>query len=556
MKLFGNTSKKKKSGKNTEKEVHYEEKSGKRSNLPDAEEKIEGTDGFLGALARKRIEKAKKALDTEEHRRRTPEERRRIEADVVKYQKRKVRNRLIVICVLLVFVIALIVFYKVTVRPPDINKPVKTTDPGTVQAPDGSRNPEDRDPNATPNVVSSTRNEGLYTFLVIGNDQGNGNTDTMFVGRLDTVNHKLNIVSIPRDTLVNVSWSVKKVNTILAFKKAGMPGLVEGLSDILGFEVDSYVSVDLKAFEALVDAIGGVYFDVPQNMVYNDPTQNLHINVSKGYQLLDGHNAVGVVRYRSGYAAGDIKRISVQQDFMKALAKQCLTFSAIASNITEYAQIFKDYVETDLTVGNIVWYGQEMLKMDVDDITFQTVPEFYNDSVRGLSYCSIYVDEWLDMINECLNPYKDPVTIDNVNILTRDANGNLYATTGTIAGGLDSFYNAGGSSHSSSSSSTSTSTPTPTATPASTAAPEPTPEATDEPAPDVTPEPTDSGESGETGGEAAPEPTQEATPEPTDGGESGETQPEPTTDAGSTDTGTETAVEPAEPAEETVSGAA
>ena len=325
MKLFGNTSKKKKSGKNTEKEVHYEEKSGKRSNLPDAEEKIEGTDGFLGALARKRIEKAKKALDTEEHRRRTPEERRRIEADVVKYQKRKVRNRLIVICVLLVFVIALIVFYKVTVRPPDINKPVKTTDPGTVQAPDSSRKPQGGGTEATPNVVSSTREEGLYTFLVIGNDQGNGNTDTMFVGRLDTVNHKLNIVSIPRDTLVNVSWSVKKVNTILAFKDAGMPGLVEGLSDILGFEVDSYVSVDLKAFEALVDAIGGVYFDVPQNMVYNDPTQNLHINVSKGYQLLDGHKAVGVVRYRSGYAAGDIKRISVQQDFMKALATNVVT---------------------------------------------------------------------------------------------------------------------------------------------------------------------------------------------------------------------------------------
>lgn len=429
MKLFGSTSKKHKSGAPSAAE---NKKGGKSANT-------KGSEGLIGMLAKKRIEKAKKALDTEEYRSRSAEERRRIEENIVKYQRRRVIRRIVIIAVLLALVLGGIIFYKVTVRPPDIGG----KDEEHITAPKNSKKPiKDNENNGSKvNISNSSRHDGMYTFVVIGNDQGNGNTDTMLVGRLDTVGNTLNVISIPRDTMVNVKWSVKKVNTILAFRGEGMEGLVEGLSDVLGFEVDSYISVDLEAFQALVNAIGGVYFDVPQNMNYWDPTQNLQINVSAGYQLLNGHDAMGVVRFRSGYAAGDIKRISVQQDFMKALAKQCLTASNIISNIDDYARIFKEYVETDLTVGNIVWYAQQMMKLDIDNITFQTMPENYNDSVRGLSYCTIYVDDWVKMINECLNPYKEPITADHLNILTRDSNGNLYATNGTIAGGIDSFYN-------------------------------------------------------------------------------------------------------------------
>lgn len=426
MKLFGNTGTKSHAGKGS---ASKPAKQGRKT--------------LLDILARGKIEKAQAALDTEEHRKRSSEERAKIEAEVAAYQKKKVLTRLIILLVIVLLFAAVFAMYKVIVRPPEIGG-LSSRSEGRVSAPIDGLEREDGeidDGTAPANALSASRKEGVYTFLLIGNDQGNGNTDTMIVGALDTVKGELNLVSIPRDTLVNVSWSVKKANTILAFRGRGMEGLVDGITDLIGFRVDSYISVDLEAFTALVDAIGGVYFDVPMNMNYDDPTQNLHIHVPAGYQYLTGQQAVGVVRFRSGYAAGDIKRISVQQDFMKALAKQCLSASALASNIDDYAKIFKEYVETNLTVGNIVWYGQQMLKLKNEDIHFHTVPENYNDSVRGGSYCTIYLNDWLTMINEKLNPFKEDVTAANLNILTRDASGNLYSTTGTIAGGEDSFYN-------------------------------------------------------------------------------------------------------------------
>jgi LCP family protein required for cell wall assembly len=436
MKLFGNTGNKSHAGK-----------------VSAAASKKQGRKTLLDILARGRIEKAQAALDTEEHRKRTPAERAKIEAEVAAYQKSRVLKRIIVILVIVLILAAIFALYKVIVRPPEIGG-LSSRAEGRVSAPvEGLEKDDVEDGTAPANALSASRKDGVYTFLLIGNDQGNGNTDTMIVGALDTAAGELNLVSIPRDTLVNVSWSVKKANTILAFRGRGMDGLVDGITDLIGFRVDSYISVDLDAFTALVDAIGGVYFDVPMNMNYDDPTQNLHIHVPAGYQLLTGQQAVGVVRFRSGYAAGDIKRISVQQDFMKALAKQCLSASKLASNIDDYAKIFKDYVETNLTVGNIVWYGQQMLKLSSDDIHFYTVPENYNDSVRGGSYCTIYLNDWLKMINEKLNPFKEEVTAANLNVLTRDASGNLYSTTGVIAGGEDSFYDfyalLGGSSSSS-----------------------------------------------------------------------------------------------------------
>ena len=90
------------------------------------------------------------------------------------------------------------------------------------------------------------------------------------------------MVSIPRDTLVNVSWSTKKVNSL--YGNGGIEKLMDGLQDLVGYKIDFHVLVDLNAFKKLVDEIGGIWYDVPENMYYHDPTQNLTINVSAGYQ--------------------------------------------------------------------------------------------------------------------------------------------------------------------------------------------------------------------------------------------------------------------------------
>ncbi|MEG1790506.1 MAG: LCP family protein [Oscillospiraceae bacterium] len=295
----------------------------------------------------------------------------------------------------------------------------------------------------------SGRKDGVYTLLVVGRDKSGANTDTLLVGRMDTVLHTLNVVSIPRDTLVNTPGNVKKVNTLFAFDLNnggnGVDGLVSGIKDLVGFTVDCYAVVDLTAFEKLVDTIGGVRYNVPFDMDYDDPDQNLHIHFKAGEQLLNGEDALRVVRFRkgnpgSGYTGngGDISRIERQQGFLSAVAKQTLTAGNIA-NLGKLTDIFIEYVDTDLTAANLSFFAREFLLCKPENVSFHTLPGNYGDSVGGFSYVSIFVDEWLTMVNDCLNPLNAAITVDDVDILTRDASGALWATGGKIAGGVDSF---------------------------------------------------------------------------------------------------------------------
>ena len=130
--------------------------------------------------------------------------------------------------------------------------------------------------------------------------------------------------------------------------------------------------------------------------------------------------------------------------------------------ITSIVDIFLNYVETDLTAGNLAWFAKEFYKADSENINFYTLPGNYGDSVKQgsqwVSYVTIYVDEWLEIINAHLNPFYDDITAGELNILTRDADGNLHTTSGVREG--SSSWGSGRSS-----SSSSTETPDATATP-------------------------------------------------------------------------------------------
>jgi LCP family protein required for cell wall assembly len=364
---------------------------------------------------------------------RTPEEKKKIDELIAQYQRKKRRRRILLASILLAVLASLFAAYKLTVKPPKIAAPPAQN----TKKPEGVSAPVETD---LPQIEETNRKDGFYTFIIVGKDDGNGNTDTMILGAFDAQNKKLNLVHIPRDTMVNVPWSVKKVNTLMAFSEDEIEGLKSGIRDLIGFTVDSYMVVDLDAFVQLVNVVDGVDFDVPIDMHYEDPTQDLSIHISAGSQHLTGEEALKVFRFRSGYASADIGRIETQQNLLKALAQKMLRIGNV-TKVDEFAKIFSQNVETDLTLGNIIWYGEQFLGMKEEDIVFHTLPEYYNDSVRGLSYCSIYVDEWLTLVNAFLNPYKEDITVEHVNILTRDENGNLTATSGEIRGGIDSFYN-------------------------------------------------------------------------------------------------------------------
>ncbi len=340
--------------------------------------------------------------------------------------KKKKRTGLKVLLVLLIILFTLaaaaLALGKFWIQPPDIgNNDIDSTEP-----------------------IVSGRTTGEYTFAVFGMDDGNGNTDTIMVGTFDTENYKINVVSIPRDTLVNVSWNTKKVNTLYA--NLGREGAVNELSSILGYSPDFYVFIDLNAFETLIDAIGGIYYDVPVDMDYEDPAQDLYIHLKAGPQQLTGEEAMGVVRYRKGYAMADIGRIDTQQDFMMTVAKQLLE-NKDKIDLRSLVDIFVNDVKTDLNNGEILWFAQEFCKMDSENISFVKIPADYSDKIytggHWVSYVTIYVEEWLQMINDDLNPYVAPMEIEDLSILTRDKDTKAIYSTDGVYKGNESWGNDG-----------------------------------------------------------------------------------------------------------------
>ena len=293
-----------------------------------------------------------------------------------------------------------------------------------------------------PEVLGDDRSDAKYTFLILGADYGEYNTDVIMVATFDTADHTLDIVSIPRDTLVNVSWNLKKANSILANMRASHSGegddralraTVEMFADLLGFEVDFWVLVNIQAFVSLVDAIDGVDYYVPVNMNYDDRAGGLSIHYTQGEHHLTGQQALEVLRFRAGYSNADIGRIGTQQGFLESAAAQILE-KRDSLNIASLAGIFLSNVKTDLKLDELIWFGRAFMELDAENINFHMMPGDAGATIRSQSYVTIYVDEWLELVNSVLNPYDYDITADDVSILTRDADRRLYVTDGNRRG--------------------------------------------------------------------------------------------------------------------------
>ena len=303
---------------------------------------------------------------------------------------------------------------KYVFRAPELtpDKPDSQADDVTPSGEDGTR-----DTDVIPN--GRERKEYCYNILVSGLDDDNGGSDTNILVRFDVPNKRIDLVSLPRDTLLHNEYRNNKLN--FAYAKGGTELLMEQIENLLGIPVDFYVTVNLKGFIALVDQIDGVDFDIPINMDYDDPYQDLHIHFTKGPRHLHGQEAMEVVRFRhnndgTGYGTEDIGRIGTQQAFLKAVAKQLLQIGNV-KNIPALVDIFYTYVKTDLTTGNLVWLGNEALNIGTENIHFATLP---GDGSGYYNKQSVYVldaQATCDLVNEALNPYNEALTLEDMDIL-------------------------------------------------------------------------------------------------------------------------------------------
>ena len=289
--------------------------------------------------------------------------------------------------------------------------------PGQGGDPAASQEPQNDGQRVVPSGME--RKEHFFTILLGGLDDENGGSDTNLLVALDAENKTINVASLPRDTLLDVSWSVKKLNN--AYHHGGFSQTMSEVSRLLGIPVDYYVTVDLRAFVELVDEIGGVDFDIPVDMDYDDPYQDLQIHFEKGPRHLTGEEALQVVRWRqnndgTGYATADIGRIDTQQAFLTAMAQQTLQLSNW-DKIPGMAEIFQKWVDTDLKLSYLIWIGEQALNIGSEGLTFHTLPGDGSGYYKGGSYYVLDPKATLEMINTYFNPYKRELTMDDMHIL-------------------------------------------------------------------------------------------------------------------------------------------
>lgn len=251
-------------------------------------------------------------------------------------------------------------------------------------------------------------------FVIMCTDEDGTRTDTIMVGCYNSVTQGISLLSVPRDTIVSVSAAnyetmreefpepgkrTMKINAIhhYAGDELGPDMLVDELNSLLGTDIQYYVRLNFDAFHYLIDSIGGIEFDVPQDMDYDDPGQDLAIHLKAGKQMLDGDKAEQLVRFRKdnyggGYANGDLGRIEMQQNFMKVLITKLANVDTIKSNPKAYITTFIKYVKTNAGISDAVKYASALNKIDTSKVETYTLPG-YIDYIAGISGYSPDKDE-------------------------------------------------------------------------------------------------------------------------------------------------------------------
>lgn len=233
-------------------------------------------------------------------------------------------------------------------------------------------------------VVGQSKDEALEPFsaLLLGSSQNL--TDTIMVFKYNPQTQNAYLISIPRDTFIgNDKNSAKAADKINSLYKGKYPEKVlEAVNKVTGLDLKYYVLVDTEALKALVDAIGGVYFDVPIDMKYTDKKQGLYINLKAGYQLLDGDKAEQVVRFRHNqdgssysyeYGNNDTGRMKTQRNFLKAVIKQTLTPSNFL-NVGKFLDIAETYVKTNISMDILKKYIAPAVNFSVENLETGTIP--------------------------------------------------------------------------------------------------------------------------------------------------------------------------------------
>jgi LCP family protein required for cell wall assembly len=248
-------------------------------------------------------------------------------------------------------------------------------------------------------------------------DVFSGRSDTMLLIRLNPETNSVSMLSIPRDTQVDIpNVGVAKINDA---NVEGGPTLAAKVvsSTLDGIPIDRYVRVSTGAFRELVDLLGGVKIFVPERMYHVDKTQKLMIDLQPGWQTLNGDQAEQFARFRND-ENGDVGRVQRQQQMIRILREK-LTNPAIIPHIPQILQLFQKYVDTNLSFEEMLALANFGLGLDQSQFRMVILPGRFSRPDEFVASYWIMNPAGRDQV---LHEYFD---MDSVAVLSKHSNGDL-----------------------------------------------------------------------------------------------------------------------------------
>jgi len=252
--------------------------------------------------------------------------------------------------------------------------------------------------------------------LIMGVDEF-GLADVLMIASFNSTSGRIDMISIPRDTRIQLSTrkineirssgrfvpadGIMKINELHSYAGADLGALFikEQVEDIFGTHMHYYVRLDMDAFMFIIDSLGGVEFDVPARMFYR--AYDMLIDLQPGSQLLNGHDALALVRFRN-YPRGDLQRIEVQHAFMSAMIEQMLSMENLFGTVRGLWTTATRYMDTDFSVGNLAQYLGYVGIIEVDNIHAHTIPGV-PQTINNVSFIVINQGEVREFTNDLFN---------------------------------------------------------------------------------------------------------------------------------------------------------
>jgi LCP family protein required for cell wall assembly len=241
---------------------------------------------------------------------------------------------------------------------------------------------------AAPGITSdSNAHPNAFYALIVGSDERKdvegARGDVIMLARLDPDDGTVDLISIPRDTMVNIEGhGTCKLNSAYAY--GGAEAMVKVVSEFAGVPITHYMEIGFDGLVQVVDRLGGIWIDVPEAFTAGKE------HFAKGAQRVTGERALIYARERHSFGGGDFTRVQSQRQVVSGIAKQVMDTSP-----AELPGIIGDIAKmttTDCSIRDLVSLALAFRRAGIK--VYQTSCPSYAYDADGVSYVATMYDEW------------------------------------------------------------------------------------------------------------------------------------------------------------------